>query len=349
MIMGPCAGGAVYSPSMTDFIFMVKDSSYMFVTGPEVVRTVTHEEVTAEELGGAVTHTSKSGVADLAFENDVEALAMLRRFMNFLPASNKEKPPVMPTNDPVGRTDFSLDTLVPDSANKAYDMKELIIKVVDDNDFFELQADYAKNIIIGFGRMDGHPVGIVANQPLVLAGCLDIKSSIKAARFVRFCDAFNIPVVTFVDVPGFMPGTTQEYGGIIKHGAKLLYAYAECTVPKVTVITRKAYGGAYDVMSSKHLRGDVNLAWPSAEIAVMGPKGAVEIIFREEKSDTAKLAGREAEYKAKFANPFVAGARGFIDDVIMPHNTRKRIARSLAMLRDKKLDNPWRKHGNIPL
>jgi len=349
MIMGPCAGGAVYSPSMTDFIFMVKDSSYMFVTGPEVVRTVTHEEVTAEELGGAVTHTSKSGVADLAFENDVEALAMLRRFMNFLPASNKEKPPVMPTNDPVGRTDFSLDTLVPDSANKAYDMKELLIKVVDDNDFFELQADYAKNIIIGFGRMDGHPVGIVANQPLVLAGCLDIKSSIKAARFVRFCDAFNIPVVTFVDVPGFMPGTTQEYGGIIKHGAKLLYAYAECTVPKVTVITRKAYGGAYDVMSSKHLRGDVNLAWPSAEIAVMGPKGAVEIIFREEKSDTAKLAGREAEYKAKFANPFVAGARGFIDDVIMPHNTRKRIARSLAMLRDKKLDNPWRKHGNIPL
>ncbi len=349
MIMGPCAGGAVYSPSMTDFIFMVKDSSYMFVTGPEVVRTVTHEEVTAEELGGAVTHTSKSGVADLAFENDVEALAMLRRFMNFLPASNKEKPPVMPTNDPADRVDFSLDTLVPDNANKPYDMKELLIKVVDDNDFFELQPDYAKNIIIGFGRIDGHPVGIVANQPLVLAGCLDIKSSIKAARFVRFCDAFNIPVVTFVDVPGFMPGTAQEYGGIIKHGAKLLYAYAECTVPKVTVITRKAYGGAYDVMSSKHLRGDVNFAWPSAEIAVMGPKGAVEIIFREEKSDTAKLAGREAEYKAKFANPFVAGARGFIDDVIMPHNTRKRIARSLAMLRDKKLDNPWRKHGNIPL
>ncbi|HEX9194378.1 MAG TPA: acyl-CoA carboxylase subunit beta [Azonexus sp.] len=349
MIMGPCAGGAVYSPSMTDFIFMVKDSSYMFVTGPEVVRTVTHEEVTAEELGGAVTHTSKSGVADLAFENDVEALAMLRRFMNFLPASNKEKPPVMPTNDPADRVDFSLDTLVPDNANKPYDMKELLIKVVDDNDFFELQPDYARNIIIGFGRIDGHPVGIVANQPLVLAGCLDIKSSIKAARFVRFCDAFNIPVVTFVDVPGFMPGTAQEYGGIIKHGAKLLYAYAECTVPKVTVITRKAYGGAYDVMSSKHLRGDVNFAWPSAEIAVMGPKGAVEIIFREEKSDTAKLAGREAEYKAKFANPFVAGARGFIDDVIMPHNTRKRIARSLAMLRDKKLDNPWRKHGNIPL
>jgi propionyl-CoA carboxylase beta chain len=349
MIMGPCAGGAVYSPAMTDFIFMVKDSSYMFVTGPEVVKTVTHEEVTAEELGGAVTHTTKSGVADLAFENDVEALNYHRRLVNFLPANNREKPPVQKTNDPAERLDFSLDTLVPDNANKPYDMKELIIKMVDDCDFFEIQPDYAKNIITGFARMDGHPVGIVANQPLVLAGCLDIKSSIKAARFVRFCDAFNIPVVTLVDVPGFMPGTSQEYGGIIKHGAKLLYAYAECTVPKVTLITRKAYGGAYDVMSSKHLRGDVNLAWPSAEIAVMGPKGAVEIIFREEKNDPAKLAEREAEYKAKFANPFVAGARGFIDDVIMPNETRKRICRSLAMLRDKKLDNPWRKHGNIPL
>ncbi|MFZ2854949.1 MAG: acyl-CoA carboxylase subunit beta [Rhodocyclaceae bacterium] len=349
MIMGPCAGGAVYSPAMTDFIFMVKDSSYMFVTGPEVVKTVTHEEVTAEELGGAVTHTSKSGVADLAFENDVEALTMLRRFINYLPANNREKPPVQPTNDPAERLDFSLDTLVPDNANKPYDMKELIIKMVDDCDFFEIQPDNAKNIITGFARMDGHTIGIVANQPLVLAGCLDIKSSIKAARFVRFCDAFNIPVVTLVDVPGFMPGTAQEYGGIIKHGAKLLYAYAECTVPKVTLITRKAYGGAYDVMSSKHLRGDVNLAWPSAEIAVMGPKGAVEIIFREEKGDPAKLAEREAEYKAKFANPFVAGARGFIDDVIMPNETRKRICRSLAMLRDKKIDNPWRKHGNIPL
>jgi propionyl-CoA carboxylase beta chain len=349
MIMGPCAGGAVYSPSMTDFIFMVKDSSYMFVTGPEVVKTVTHEEVTAEELGGAVTHTSKSGVADLAFENDVEALQMLRRFINFLPSSNKSPVPVQPTEDPAERLDYSLDTLVPDNTNKPYDMKELIIKVVDDCDFFEIQPDYAKNIIVGFGRMEGATVGIVANQPLVLAGCLDIKSSIKAARFVRFCDAFNIPVVTFVDVPGFMPGTAQEYGGIIKHGAKLLYAYAECTVPKVTVITRKAYGGAYDVMSSKHLRGDVNFAWPSAEIAVMGPKGAVEIIFREEKNDPVKLAQREAEYKEKFANPFVAGARGFIDDVIMPNETRKRIARSLAMLKDKKLENPWRKHGNIPL
>ncbi|AVR89675.1 acyl-CoA carboxylase subunit beta [Thauera aromatica] len=349
LIMGPCAGGAVYSPAMTDFIFMVKDSSYMFVTGPEVVKTVTHEEVSAEELGGAMTHTTKSGVADLAFENDVEALMMTRRLVGFIPASNREKPPVLPAEDPAERLDHSLDTLVPGNPNQPYDMKELIVKMVDDGDFFELQPDYARNIIIGFARMEGAPVGIVANQPLVLAGCLDIKSSIKAARFVRFCDAFNIPVVTLVDVPGFMPGTAQEYGGIIKHGAKLLYAYAECTVPKVTVITRKAYGGAYDVMSSKHLRGDVNFAWPTAEIAVMGPKGAVEIIFREEKNDPAKLVEREAEYKRRFANPFVAGARGFIDDVIMPHETRKRVCRSLAMLKDKQLDNPWRKHGNLPL
>ncbi|MBX9936439.1 acyl-CoA carboxylase subunit beta [Giesbergeria anulus] len=349
MIMGPCAGGAVYSPAMTDFICMVKDSSYMFVTGPEVVKTVTHEDVTAEELGGAIAHSTKSGVSDLAFENDVEALLMLRRLYNYLPLNNREKPPVRPSNDPADRADLSLDTLIPDNANKPYDMKELIAKVVDDGDFFELQPEYAKNILIGFGRMEGQTVGIVANQPLVLAGCLDIKSSIKAARFVRFCDAFNIPVITFVDVPGFMPGTAQEYGGIIKHGAKLLYAYAECTVPKITIITRKAYGGAYDVMSSKHLRGDVNLSWPNAEIAVMGAKGAVEIIFREDKNDPVKLAAREAEYKERFANPFVAGARGFIDDVILPHETRKRICRSLVMLRDKKLDNPWRKHGNIPL
>ncbi len=349
MIMGPCAGGAVYSPAMTDFIFMVKDSSYMFVTGPEVVKTVTHEEVTAEDLGGAGAHTTKSGVADLAFENDVDALAMLRRFFNYLPLNNREKAPVRPSTDPAERIDHSLDTLVPDNPNKPYDIKELIVKTLDDGDFFELQPDYAKNIVIGFGRMDGQVVGVVANQPLVLAGCLDIKSSIKGARFVRFCDAFNIPVLTFVDVPGFMPGTSQEYGGIIKHGAKLLYAYAECTVPKITVITRKAYGGAYDVMSSKHLRGDVNFAWPNAEIAVMGAKGAVEIIFREEKNDPAKLALREAEYKAKFANPFIAGARGYIDDVIQPHETRKRICRSLVMLRDKKVDDPWRKHGNIPL
>jgi propionyl-CoA carboxylase beta chain len=347
--MGPSAGGAVYSPALTDFIFMVKDSSYMFVTGPEVVKTVTHEEVTAEELGGAITHSAKSGVCDRAFENDVEAILMLRRFFNYLPLSNKEKPPVRKAADTAEHLDYSLDTLVPDNANKPYDMHELITKTVDDGDFFELQPDYAKNIIIGFARIEGQTVGIVANQPLVLAGCLDIKSSIKAARFVRFCDAFNIPVVTFVDVPGFMPGTSQEYGGIIKHGAKLLYAYAECTVPKITVITRKAYGGAYDVMASKHLRGDVNFAWPSAEIAVMGPKGAVEIIFREEKGDPAKLAEREAEYKAKFANPFVAGRRGYIDDVIMPHETRKRVARSLAMLKDKDIENPWRKHGNIPL
>lgn len=349
MIMGPCAGGAVYSPAMTDFVFMVRDSSYMFVTGPEVVKTVTHEEVTAEDLGGADTHTTRSGVADLAFDNDVEALAMLRRFFNYLPLNNRDKPPVRLDTDTAERLEMSLDTLVPENPNLPYDMKELIVKVLDDYDFFELQPDYAKNIIIGFGRMNGQSVGIVANQPMVLAGCLDIKSSIKAARFVRFCDAFNIPVVTFVDVPGFMPGTSQEHGGIIKHGAKLLYAYAECTVPKVTVITRKAYGGAYDVMSSKHLRGDVNLAWPNAEIAVMGAKGAVEIIFREEKNDPARLAAREAEYRERFANIFVAGARGFVDDVIQPHETRKRICRSLAMLRDKKLENPWRKHGNIPL
>jgi propionyl-CoA carboxylase beta chain len=349
LIMGPCAGGAVYSPAMTDFILMVKDSSYMFVTGPEVVRTVTHETVTAEELGGAVTHSTRSGVADLAFDNDVEALIMTRRLVGFLPANNREKPPRLPTHDPSERIEASLDTLVPENPNKPYDIKELIIKVVDEREFFELSPDYARNIVTGFGRLAGDTVGIVANQPLVLAGCLDIRSSIKAARFVRFCDAFNIPIVTFVDVPGFMPGTSQEYGGIIKHGAKLLFAYAECTVPKLTVITRKAYGGAYDVMSSKHLRGDVNFAWPSAEIAVMGPKGAVEIIFREEKNDAGKLAARESEYREKFANPFIAGHRGFIDDVIMPHETRKRLCRSLAMLRDKKLDNPWRKHGNIPL
>jgi propionyl-CoA carboxylase beta chain len=349
MIMGPCAGGAVYSPSMTDFIFMVKDSSYMFVTGPEVVKTVTHESVSAEELGGAITHTSKSGVADLAFDNDVEALLMLRRFVNFLPANNREKPPVWPTDDPADRKIASLDTLIPDDPNKPYDMKELIQKIVDDNDFFELQTNYAANIITGFARMQGSTVGIVANQPMVLAGCLDIDSSKKAARFVRFCDAFNIPIITLVDVPGFLPGTSQEFGGIIKHGAKLLYAYAEATVPKITVITRKAYGGAYDVMASKHLRGDVNLAWPTAEIAVMGPKGAVEIIFRQDIGDAGKIEQRTEEYREKFANPFVAGKHGFIDDVIMPHSTRKRICRSLAMLANKELENPWRKHGNIPL
>ncbi|MHC8509728.1 MAG: acyl-CoA carboxylase subunit beta [Rhodospirillales bacterium] len=349
MIMGPCAGGAVYSPAMTDFIFMVKDTSYMFVTGPDVVKTVTHETVTHEELGGAVTHTSRSGVADRAFENDVEALLCLRRFIDFLPANNREKPPVRPTDDPADRAEMSLDTLIPDNPNKPYDMKEVIRKIVDEGDFFELQPDYAGNIIIGFARMEGSTVGIVANQPMVLAGCLDIASSVKAARFVRFCDCFNIPIVTLVDVPGFLPGTAQEHGGIIKHGAKLLYAFTEATAPKITVITRKAYGGAYDVMSSKHLRGDVNFAWPSAEIAVMGPKGAVEIIFRQDIGDEEKIEARTQEYRERFANPFIAGARGFIDDVIMPHSTRARICRSLNMLRNKDVKNPWRKHGNIPL
>jgi propionyl-CoA carboxylase beta chain len=349
LIMGPCAGGAVYSPAMTDFIFMVKDSSYMFVTGPDVVKTVTHESVTQEELGGAVTHTTRSGVADLALENDVEALLQLRRFIDFLPASNREKPPVRPTWDSPDRVEPSLDTLIPANANKPYDMKELIAKVVDEGDFFELQPTYARNIIVGFARLAGSTIGIVANQPMVLAGCLDIDSSRKAARFVRFCDCFNIPIVTFVDVPGFLPGTAQEYGAIIKHGSKLLFAFAEATVPKVTVITRKAYGGAYDVMSSKHLRGDVNFAWPSAEIAVMGPKGAVEIIFRSDLGDPDKIEARTEEYRAKFANPFVAGSRGFIDDVIMPHGTRRRLCRSLAMLREKQLSNPWKKHDNIPL
>jgi propionyl-CoA carboxylase beta subunit len=349
LIMGPCAGGAVYSPAMTDFIFMVKDTSYMFVTGPDVVKTVTHENVTHEQLGGAVTHTTKSGVADNAFENDVEALLQLRRFFDFLPASNREPPPTRPTADPAERDDLSLDTLVPINPNKPYDMRELILKVVDEGDFFELQPDHARNILIGFARMEGRTVGIVANQPMVLAGCLDIDSSIKGARFVRFCDCFNIPIITFVDVPGFLPGTAQEYGGIIKHGAKLLFAFSEATVPKVTLITRKAYGGAYDVMSSKHIRGDVNYAWPSAEIAVMGPKGAVEIIFRGDIGDPAKIAQRTEEYRTKFANPFVAGARGFIDDVITPHGTRRRLCRALAMLRNKQLKNPWKKHDNIPL
>jgi propionyl-CoA carboxylase beta chain len=349
LVMGPCAGGAVYSPAMTDFIFMVKDSSYMFVTGPDVVKTVTHEQVTHETLGGAVTHTTKSGVADLAFDNDVEAIEEARRFIDFLPANNRQLPPVRQTDDPIDRAEPSLDSLIPANPNKPYDMRELILKVMDEGDFFEIQRDYAKNIIIGLGRIQGSTVGIVANQPMVLAGCLDIDASRKAGRFVRFCDCFNIPILTFVDVPGFLPGTAQEYGGIIKHGSKLLFAFAEATVPKVTVITRKAYGGAYDVMSSKHLRGDVNYAWPTAEIAVMGPKGAVEIIFRAESDDPARIEARTEEYRRKFANPFVAGHRGFIDDVIMPHSTRRRVARSLAMLRDKKLENPWKKHDNIPL
>ena len=349
LIMGPCAGGAVYSPAMTDFIFMVQDSSYMFVTGPDVVKTVTHETVTQEELGGAITHTTLSGVADEAFENDVEALLRTRRFMGYLPASNRDNPPMVPTDDPVDRVELSLETLVPESATKPYDMKELIVKLADEGEFFELQPDYARNIVIGFIRMDGATIGVVANQPMVLAGCLDIESARKAARFVRFCDCFNIPLLTLVDVPGFLPGTSQEYGGIIKHGAKLLFAFAEATVPKVTLITRKAYGGAYDVMSSKHLRGDVNYAWPAAEIAVMGAKGAVEIIFRSDIGDTTKIEQRTAEYQKKFANPFVASSLGFIDDVIMPRNTRRRICRAFERLRNKKLENPWKKHSNIPL
>ncbi|MDE0410184.1 MAG: acyl-CoA carboxylase subunit beta [Alphaproteobacteria bacterium] len=349
VIMGPCAGGAVYSPAMTDFIFMVEDTSFMYVTGPDVVRTVTHETVTHEELGGARTHARRSGVADLALDNDIEALLQVRRFLGFLPSSNREAPPLRPTEDPIDRREPSLDSLVPDNPNQPYDIKELIRKTADEGVFFELQPDWAANIVIGFARYGGQPVGVVANQPMVLAGCLDIDSARKGGRFVRFCDAFNLPIVTFVDVPGFLPGTVQEYGGIIKHGAKLLFAYAEATVPKVTLITRKAYGGAYDVMSSKHLRGDVNYAWPQAEIAVMGAKGAVEIIFRQDIGDEEKIAQRTAEYAEKFANPFIASARGYIDDVIRPRNTRFRICRSLEVLRNKRLENPWKKHDNIPL
>ncbi|NDK33568.1 acyl-CoA carboxylase subunit beta [Rhodovulum sulfidophilum] len=349
VIMGPCAGGAVYSPAMTDFIFMVRDSSYMFVTGPDVVKTVTNEVVTAEELGGASTHTKKSSVADGAFENDVEALYEVRRLVDFLPLNNREKPPVRPFFDKPGRVDASLDTLIPGNPNTPYDMKELILKVADEGDFYEIQADFAKNIITGFVRLEGQTVGVVANQPMVLAGCLDIDSSRKAARFVRFCDCFEIPILTFVDVPGFLPGTGQEYGGVIKHGAKLLFAYGEATVPKVTVITRKAYGGAYDVMASKHLRGDFNYAWPTAEIAVMGAKGATEILYRSELGDAEKIAGRTKDYEDRFANPFVAAERGFIDEVIQPHSTRRRVSRAFASLRGKRRETPWKKHGNIPL
>ncbi len=349
MIMGPCAGGAVYSPAMTDFIFMVKDSSYMFVTGPDVVKTVTNEHVSAEELGGATTHTRKSSVADGAFENDVEALAEVRRLVDFLPANNREKPPVRPFFDDPDRIEPSLDTLVPANPNTPYDMKELILKLADEGDFYEIQAEFAKNIITGFIRLEGRTVGVVANQPLVLAGCLDIDSSRKAARFVRFCDAFEIPILTLIDVPGFLPGTSQEYGGVIKHGAKLLYAFGEATVPMVTVITRKAYGGAYVVMSSKHLRADFNYAWPSAEVAVMGAKGATEIIHRADLGDPEKLAKHTADYEERFANPFVASERGFVDEVIQPRSTRKRVARAFASLRNKSVQLPWKKHDNIPL
>ncbi|GAA0654254.1 acyl-CoA carboxylase subunit beta [Sphingomonas ursincola] len=347
VIMGPCAGGAVYSPAMTDFIFMVKDSSYMFVTGPDVVKTVTNEVVTQEELGGAVTHTAKSGVADVAFDNDIEALLAARDLIDYLPLSNREALPERPTADPWDRIENSLDTLIPANPNMPYDMHELIRKTLDEGEFFEIQPTHAGNIITGFGRIEGRTVGVVANQPMVLAGCLDINSSKKAARFVRFCDCFDIPIITFVDVPGFLPGVAQEHSGIIKHGAKLLFAYAEATVPKITVITRKAYGGAYDVMASKHLRGDLNYAWPTAEIAVMGAKGAVEIIFRGRTPE--EIAERTKEYEARFANPFVAASKGFIDEVIMPHSTRRRIALGLRKLRNKALENPWKKHDNIPL
>ncbi|MDF2974811.1 MAG: methylmalonyl-CoA carboxyltransferase [Microvirga sp.] len=349
VIMGPCAGGDVYSPAMTDFIFMVRDRSYMFVTGPDVVKTVTNETVTSEELGGAKVHTTKSSVADGAYDNDVEALLQVRRLIDFLPANNMDGVPEIPSFDDPARVDDSLDTLIPDNPNKPYDMKELILKVVDEADFFEIQESYAKNIITGFGRVEGRTVGFVANQPMVLAGVLDSDASRKAARFVRFCDAFNIPIVTFEDVPGFLPGTAQEYGGLIKHGAKLLFAYSEATVPLVTVITRKAFGGAYDVMASKHIGGDVNYAWPTAQIAVMGAKGAVEIIFRQDIGDAEKIAARTKEYEDRFMSPFVAAERGYIDEVIMPHSTRRRIARALAMLRHKETERPWKKHDNIPL
>ena len=349
VIMGPCAGGDVYSPAMTDFIFMVKDTSYMYVTGPDVVKTVTNEEVTHETLGGASVHAKKSGVVDGAFENDIEALIQIRRLVDFLPLSNREQPPARPSFDDPERVEPSLDTLIPSNPNTPYDMKELIEKTADEGDFFEISPDFGANILCGFGRMEGTTVGFVANQPMTLAGVLDIDSSRKAARFVRFCDCFNIPIVTFVDVPGFMPGTKQEYGGLIKHGAKLLFAFTEATVPKITVITRKAYGGAYDVMSSKHIRGDLNYAWPSAEIAVMGAKGAAEILYRSELGDPEKIQKRIDQYQARFANPFVAAERGYIDEVIMPQGTRMRICRGLQMLRNKHIENPWKKHDNIPL
>src|SRR5438094_35828 len=349
VIMGPCAGGDVYSPAMTDFVFMVRETSYMFVTGPDVVKTVTNEVVTAEELGGAAVHTTKSGIADGSYENDVECLLQMRRLLDFLPANNTVGVPVWPSFDDIERVEPSLDTLVPENPNKPYDIKELILKVADEGDFFELAEAFAKNIVTGFGRIAGRTVGFVANQPMVLAGVLDIDGSRKAARFVRFCDAFDIPIVTFVDVPGFLPGTDQAYGGLIKHGAKLLFAYSQATVPLVTVITRKAFGGAYDVMASKHIGGDVNYAWPTAQIAVMGAKGAVEIIFRADLGEPKKIAARTREYEERFLSPFIAAERGYIDDVIMPHATRPRIARALAMLRGKTVELPGRKHDNLPV
>ncbi len=349
VIMGPCAGGAVYSPALTDFVFMVEDSSYMFVTGPDVVKTVTHENVTQEKLGGASVHKAKTGVAHFAFPNDIHALLQVRRLVGLLPLSNRESPPLRKTSDPADRVDISLKTLVPNDSNKSYDMLELVKSVVDESDFMEVQACFAKNIIIGLGTLEGHTVGIVANQPLELAGCLDINSSMKAARFIRFCDAFNIPIVSFVDVPGFLPGVSQEHSGIIKHGAKLLYAYAEATVPKITVITRKAYGGAYIVMNSKHLKGDINYAWPNSEIAVMGAQGAVEVLYKKLGLSKAEFDKKVVEYKEQFTSPFVAASRGYLDDIIKPQNTRWKVCSALNILKNKKCQKPWKKHDNLPL
>lgn len=352
-IMGPCAGGAVYSPAITDFIFMVKNTSYMFVTGPKVVKTVTHEDVSFEELGGAVTHATKSGVAHFACENEIECIEKIKKLMSFIPQNNLEDPPRVEPVDRPDRIEPELDAIVPENPNKPYDMKRAIALVVDDGDFFEVQEKWAQSLIVGFARLNGSPVGIIANQPAILAGVLSIDSSQKGARFIRFCDCFNIPIITFEDVPGFLPGTEQEYGGIIKHGAKLLYAYCEATVPKLTVITRKAYGGAYDVMNSKHIRGDINYAWPTAEIAVMGPKGAVEIVFKKEieKSDNPEkvVQEKEQEYREKFANPYIAAEWGYIDDVIEASRTREKLIRALEMLKTKVDKNPRKKHGNIPL
>ena len=352
-IMGPCAGGAVYSPAITDFVFMVDQTSYMFVTGPDVIKTVTHEDVTKERLGGSMTHNSISGVGHFVSHDDAECLRSIRELLSFLPQNNRDDPPRRPCTDPITRMDPELDTLVPEESNQPYDIKDVIRRVVDDGYFFEVHEHYAQNIVVGFVRMDGRPVGIVANQPAFLAGCLDINSSVKGARFVRFCDAFNIPILTFEDVPGFLPGTEQEFGGIIRHGAKLLYAYAEATVPKITIITRKAYGGAYCVMGSKHLRTDINLAYPTAEIAVMGPEGAVNIVYRRElaaaaDSEAVRLQ-KIAEFRERFANPFVAAERGFVDDVIEPHETRPRVIKALRMLENKVDTMPRKKHGNIPL
>lgn len=347
-ILGPCAGGAVYSPAITDFIMMVKDTSYMFVTGPDVIKTVTHEEVTKEDLGGAMTHNSKSGVAHLIADDDEKAMMMLRELMSFLPSNNMEDPPIKPCTDDANREDEKLQTIIPNDPNKPYDMKEIITSVVDEHNFFEVMPYYAQNILTGFARFGGRPVGIVANQPANLAGVLDINSSVKGARFVRFCDAFNIPLITFVDVPGFLPGTTQEYGGIIKHGAKLLYAFAEATVPKITIITRKAYGGAYDVMSSKHIGADINYAYQSAEIAVMGADGAVNIIFRDKLTEEDRQKAVD-DYKENFASPYKAAEMGYIDEIIYPKQTRKKIVQALEMTQNKTKSNPPKKHGNIPL